>query len=66
MEYKTSRTTKIKRVDRLISAYDDGCRMAGKVRSQFDEQRCREVARQRGYSEREEINCFVAALRNHC
>lgn len=66
MDYKTSSQTQISRVDRLISAYDAGCRMAGKIRSRYDEQRCREVARQQGYSEREEINCFVAALRNHC
>ena len=66
MDDKTSSDTHISRVDRLISAYEAGCRMAGKIRTRYDEQRCREVALQQGYSEREEINCFVAALRNHC
>lgn len=65
METTSTSKTHVSRVDRLISAYDAGCRMAGKVRSRFDEKRYREVARQQGYLERDEINCFVAALRNH-
>ncbi|NVK00335.1 MAG: hypothetical protein HWE12_02220 [Oceanospirillaceae bacterium] len=55
-----------KRTERLISAYDAGCQLARNLRSRIDEAKAREVARQQGYFERDEINCFVAALRNHC
>ena len=56
---------KADRVERLITAYDAGCRSANKAR-RFDEQRGRELALAEGLTNREEMNCFLAALRNHC
>ena len=56
---------KTDRVERLIIAYDAGCRSASQAR-RFDEQRGRELAMAAGFTSREEMNCFLAALRNHC
>ncbi len=53
------------RVERLLTAYDAGCRSASQAR-RFDEQRGRELAMAAGFTSREELNCFLAALRNHC
>jgi hypothetical protein len=53
------------RVERLIEAYDAGCRSANHYR-RFDEQRGRELAKAAGFTSRDEMNCFLAALRNHC
>lgn len=53
------------RVERLIEAYDAGCRSANRSR-RFDEQRGRELAKAEGFTSRDEMNCFLAALRNHC
>lgn len=53
------------RVERLIEAYDAGCRSANRGR-RFDEQRGRELAKAEGFTSRDEMNCFLAALRNHC
>lgn len=56
---------KADRVERLITAYEAGCRSANQAR-RFDEQRGRELAVAEGFTKREEMNCFIAALRNHC
>ena len=60
-----SEQAKTDRVERLITAYDAGCSTASQTR-RFDEQRGRELAMAEGFTNREEINCFLAALRNHC
>lgn len=62
---RESQQDKTDRVERLITAYDAGCRSASQSR-RFDEQRGRELAMAEGFTNREEMNCFLAALRNHC
>lgn len=52
------------RVERLISAYDAGCRSARRYRRQ-DETHWRELAKAQGFHHPDELNCFLAALRNH-
>lgn len=65
MKISRPKSNQVKRAERLVSAYEAGCLMAGRLSSRLDDSKSREVARQQGYQERDEINCFVAALRNH-
>ena len=56
--------TPSERVERLITAYDAGCTSARRYKHQ-GETHWRELAKAQGFHHPDELNCFIAALRNY-